>query len=256
MVLGYNVVSGSHVRIWNLLFDGPTGMVHAPTSADPKGEDVLLWLDAPDVQLFDSEVTGDLWHAGVYVTGADGDEIVGNYIHGNGDSSDPTQANEDQGIYWGDGSGLVAGNLITDNVSFGVQLYPGASGVRVQWNTIAANDKAGVVVGDTASQNTIANNIVADNQENGIRSSGLTGTGNLVQSNDVWGNGSGNLGQEADGLTLQNNQQLNPQFQSGSYAPSQNSPIIRRAGFEAVVEFPAGRRHHPWRPPPRRPSHR
>jgi parallel beta-helix repeat protein len=232
-ILGYNVLYGSHVQVWNMLFDGPTGSVDAPTSADPTGEDVMLWLTAPGIEIADSEIRNSLWHAGIYLTNADGDKLIGNYIHDNGNPNDPSQANLDHGIYWDDGNGgLIADNLITHNVAMGIQLYPSASNVTVDWNTIADNGKSGLIIAENSANNTIAHNIVANNSDNSIRSWSLTGTGNLVTNNIVWNNGNGNLGTQTDGLTLTANTQTNPDFLTGTYTPAAQSPATGQAGAD------------------------
>jgi parallel beta-helix repeat protein len=232
-ILGYNVLYGSHVQVWNMLFDGPTGSVDAPTSADPTGEDVMLWLTAPGIEIADSEIRNSLWHAGIYLTNADGDKLIGNYIHDNGNPNDPSQANLDHGIYWDDGNGgLIADNLITHNVAMGIQLYPSASNVTVDWNTIADNGKSGLIIAENSANNTIAHNIVANNSDNSIRSWSLTGTGNLVTNNIVWNNGNGNLGTKTDGLTLTANTQTNPDFLTGTYTPAAQSPATGQAGAD------------------------
>ncbi len=213
-ILGYNVLYGAHVRVWNLLFDGPTGNVGPNPSG---GEEVMLWLQAPDIQINDSEIRNAHWHAGIYVTGGNADKLIGNYIHDNGNRADPAQANLDHGIYWDSGNGgVIANNLIVHNLAHGIQLYPDAQGVNVEWNTIADNGKAGVMIAENAANNTVANNIVANNTENSIRSWSLTGTGNTAHDNIVWKNGTGNIGTEAEGLTLSHNTQTDPQFAGAS----------------------------------------
>jgi parallel beta-helix repeat protein len=246
-ILGYNVLYGSHVRVWNLFFDGPTGSVDAPTTIDPKGEEVMLWLTAPDIEVADSEVANSLWHAGIFLTNADGDKLVGNYIHDNGDSTDPTQANEDHGIYWDEGNGgLIADNTITHNLAMGIQLYPTASNVKVEWNTIAANGKSGVIVAEASTGNTITHNIVASNAQDGIRSFDLTGTNNTVTNNILWQN-TNSITTDTDGLTLTNNTQTNPGFTTGTYTLPTTSPATRLAGpqisnpSEVFAAGPAGK---------------
>jgi hypothetical protein len=226
-ILGYNVLYGAHVRVWNLLFDGPTGNVGPNPSG---GEEVMLWLQGSDIQINDSEIRNAHWHAGIYVTGGDGDKLIGNYIHDNGNRADPAQANLDHGIYWDSGNGgVIANNLIVHNLAHGIQLYPDAQGVNVEWNTIAANGKAGVMIAQNAANNTVANNIVANNTENSIRSWSLTGTGNTAHDNIVWQNGTGNIGTEADGLTLSHNTQTDPQL-AGNYSLLASSPANGIAG--------------------------
>lgn len=230
VLLGYSKLTGSYLRLEYLSFVGPTGAVDARTVENPVGEEVKVWMAGSHEEVAWCEVAGSLWHAGVYVTGS-GIQIVGNYIHDNGDFADPAQANLDHGIYWGAGSGgLIADNLIVHNVANGIQLYPDARDVTVAMNTIVENGKAGVIIGGDASDNTIVNNIVAFNAANSIRSSGLSGTGNVVENNLVWRNGSGNFGPEKSGLRLVHTIARNPRFVSpADFALRAGSPAIGQA---------------------------
>lgn len=229
-ILGYNVLYGAHVRVWNMLFDGPTGSVDTPTSTDPSGEEVMLWLTAPDIEIANSEIRNSLWHAGIYLTNADGDKLVGDYIHDNGNPDDPTQANLDHGIYWSGGNnGVIADNIITHNVAMGIQLYPDASNVTVNWNTIADNGKSGIIVAEGSADNTISHNLVFANADDGIRSWSLTGTHNIVTQNLIWNNAN-SITTDTDGLTLTNNSQADPQIIPGTYHITTNSPAVHTAG--------------------------
>jgi hypothetical protein len=192
-ILGYNVLQGAHVRVWNLDFAGPTGVM--PNEGT---QEVMIWMHANDQQVNDSEVSNSQWHAGIYVDNGDGDKIIGDWVHGNGAFSDSSQANEDQGIYWdastGTTPGVIADCLVQENYSFGIQLYPNAVGVDVEWNTIVANGTSsgggGIVVDSAASNNTIQNNIIASNTgHGGVFQGGVyTGSNNLIQNNDIYGN--------------------------------------------------------------------
>jgi parallel beta-helix repeat protein len=212
-ILGYNVVAASHVRLRNLVFQGPTGRVHPISSQYPTGEEVLLWFAGADDVLSGSDVGGGRWHAGIYVDGPGNVRLIGNFIHDNGDFSRPAQANVDHGIYWGSGrGGLIANNVISHNLANGIQLYPSGSGVTVEQNTIVGNGKSGVIVSGTTNHDTMVNNIVAENGDNSIRSFEPQGAHNLVENNLVWQNGNGNIGTEARGLRLLHNIAANPDF--------------------------------------------
>lgn len=230
-VLGYNKIEGSHLRILNLSFRGPTGPVDRRSTTDPTGQEVMVWIAGGDVELAGCDVVGSRWHAGIYVAGRGDVRIIANYVTDNGDFSDPAQANLDQGIYWGYGSGgLIADNVIAHNLADGIQLYPQASRIAVEQNTIVGNGKSGVIIANGSSGNVVANNIVEGNVENSIRSFDLTGSDNLVRNNLVWNNGSQNLGNDATGLTLTGNLQADPRFVSnGDYRPRADSPAIGRA---------------------------
>jgi parallel beta-helix repeat protein len=106
-------------------------------------------------------------------------------------------------VYWDSGSGRVADNLIEHNVAYGVHLYPDASGVVVEGNTIRNHGRDGIIVGDASSRNLIRGNVVSRNRL-GIRSYELTGAGNVVQDNEVRDNREGDL-RETSGLLLRGN---------------------------------------------------
>ena len=238
-ILGHLKITGSYLRFSGFLFDGPTGQVKEITTENPKGEEVEVAIDGDHDTISDSEIRGSDWHAGIFLSGADDVTIVGNYIHDNGDT-DPCcyrfQKNASHGIYFDSGSGVIANNVIEDNLARGVQLYPSPSHVLVAYNTIVHNGRAGVIVSNDAANNTIANNIVADNGDTGVRSNSLTGTGNLVINNLAWHNSHGNIGPMSDGLTLVDNIQAAPRFASPtSYRLRSGSPAIGAANPAYVV---------------------
>jgi hypothetical protein len=157
-----------------------------------------------------NEVRNDGWHAGLYIQAGSGITVVGNNIHGNGDGRYSDQRNEDHGIYWSAGSGVIAKNRIERNLAHGIQLYPNAAGVRVDHNVVSRNGKAGVMIAEGAAHNLVERNVITHNVDNSVRSYDLTGAGNVVTRNVIWANGSGNLGQDADGLKFSANVQSDP----------------------------------------------
>ena len=191
-ILGQVRVEGNHRRLCGLLFEGPTGPVPNGTASSKGGEDVQVWIMGDDVELSRSEVRGNRWHAGVYLYRALNARIVGNYVHDNGQFGKPAMANLDHGIYFESGSGLIADNLIEHNVAHGVQLYPEPSNVTVRNNTITGHGRAAIIFGERASANEVVDNVITGNHE-GIRTWELTGTGNVVRSNRIWGNANGNF---------------------------------------------------------------
>src|SRR5262249_40952996 len=140
--LGALKVSGSYNRISGFLFDGPSGPIPV------LGQEVLVWLNGDGDELDHSEVREAAWHAGVYVSSAEDFSIDHDYIHDNG-----VNYNLDHGIYVGSGSGSIENNLIANNLTWGVQLYPEARRVTVNHNTIVGNGRGGVIVGDEAAEN-------------------------------------------------------------------------------------------------------
>jgi hypothetical protein len=191
-ILGQVRVEGDHRRLCGLLFEGPTGPVPNGTASSKGGEDVQVWIMGDGVELSRSEVRGNRWHAGVYLYEARQARVVGNYVHDNGQFGNPAMANLDHGIYFESGSGLVADNLIEHNVAHGVQLYPEPANVTVRSNTITANGRAAIIFGEQASANEIVGNVITGNHE-GIRTWELTGAGNVVRDNRLWGNRNGNF---------------------------------------------------------------
>lgn len=233
-LLGAVRISASHVRIADLVLDGPTGSVQEPTDENPRGEQVQLAIDAAgeqieDIWIYDSEIRNSDWHAGIFITNATDVRIVGNYIHGNGDAEDPGQENLSHGVYWASGSGLIANNVIEGNLARGVQLFPDPSGVTVTHNTIVENGKAGVQVAKYASSNTITNNIVAFNGDIGIRTDSLSGGDNVAADNLMWDNTG--LVEDSDGeLTITGTIAEPPGFAAGGgYELAEDSAAVDRA---------------------------
>jgi hypothetical protein len=191
-------LEGDHLRVRRFVFDGPTGRVLESTDENPGGEDVQLWIRGTDAVVADSEVRDNLWHAGIYVS-ADGAKLLRNYVHDNGDRSDPDRSNLDHGIYWASGDGGVASdNLIVRNVAFGLHLYPEPSDVRVVQNTLAANGRAGLIVAEETTGTEVVNNIIAFNGSP-ILDFDLSGSENLVVNNLFWSNGKVPLASPARG---------------------------------------------------------
>ncbi len=231
-ILGHVRISADHQTLNYMLFDGPTGPVKPASAENPDGEQVQVSIYGPavdGVEISDSEIRNSGWHAGIYAATANGVRIVRNYIHDNGDFNDPSQANMSHGIYFSAGSGLIANNLIEHNVARGIQLYTNPHDVTIANNTVVSNGKAGIQFA-AQTQNSIAvNNLVAYNGLYGIRSAELTGSGNVVEGNLVWGNGNHDLA-PADGLALAGNLEQDPGFGAfGNYRPRPGSAAIDRA---------------------------
>jgi hypothetical protein len=234
-ILGYTRVTGSHLRLSGLLFDGPTGPVLPKTAANPKGEEVeVSVMYGTDVEISGSEVRDNAWHAGLYVWDATNVRLIGNHIHDNGDRTRPDQANLDHGIYWCSGSGLVANNVVDHNLAYGVHLYPDTADVTVTQNTIVHSGRGGVIVADRSARNRILNNVVAYNGSYGIRGYELTGSGNVADHNLLWQNGSENF--SGAGIALSDNVVSDPRFRSDDdLRPAPSSPAIDGAGPVATM---------------------
>ncbi len=220
VILGYIRVTGSHLHLDSLLFDGPTGAIVAKTSENPGGEQVQVSIMyGTDVELSNSEVRDNAWHAGVFVSNATGIRVVSNYIHNNGDYA--TGANLDHGVYWCSGSGIVAYNRIENNVAWGVHLYPTSTDVTVTRNTVTGNDRGGVIVARDSSGSKVFKNIVANNEEYGIRGYYLTGADNAATDNITWNNDQNTAG---SGIAFSNNIVANPDSLSSSVLASYGAP--------------------------------
>ena len=195
-------VSGSHLRLLRLLFEGPTGAVRRPSPDNPRGEEVPLAIYGNDVTIAASEIRGSAWHAGIYSTAsrARGSSQTTSMTT----AIDPTQHRRTSttASTGAASAGVVANNVVTRNLARGIQLYPNAMHVEVIHNTIVRNGRAGVQLGGKASHNEITNNIIAANGDAGIRSHALTGVGNRGARNLLWRNGGDEDGPRPAGVEL------------------------------------------------------
>ncbi|MEJ7860755.1 MAG: right-handed parallel beta-helix repeat-containing protein [Pyrinomonadaceae bacterium] len=247
-ILGYFPIGGNNIVISGLLFDGPTGLVDTNPGANPPippREVSLIVIYGDNVEINHCEIRNSLAEAGIYLLGAYNARIIGNYIHDNGRFGNANTAYMDHGIYFGSGSGLIANNIIEYNWSYGIQLYPSASNVIVQQNTIIKNVQSGVIIDNCApvgcapqpTNNLVVNNIIAFNKVHAFQSSvRLTGaTGNVIKNNLFWGNEAGDIPSDerlTRGLTYvnQNNNIADPRFVAASnYRLQFNSPAIDAA---------------------------
>jgi hypothetical protein len=186
-------IAGNFRHFCGLLFDGPTGPTADPAPADdPDREQDKIYIDGDDVEISNSEVRGSRWHSGIYLAGAERARLINNYIHDNGRFGDPSHANLDHGIYFGEGSGLVEGNRIEHNVAHAIQLYPRAHDVTVRNNVMTGHGRAAVMIAENATNNTVVDNQIYGNRK-GVQGFQLQGRGNVVRSNRLWDNREGNL---------------------------------------------------------------
>jgi hypothetical protein len=183
--------------------------------------------------------------SGVYLEGADGATVVGNWIHDNG-----THWNLDHGVYWLSGANsLLASNIVQDNYANGIKVGPDAQSVLVTENTVVGNGRSGVIVsGDTqtvSNNNTVANNILANNGTDSTGGYGLrdyweskVGTGNRAYRNLIWGNSNGPTLLSAGGLSVTGSLLVDPLFVSlglGDFHLSLLSPAVDAADPAYVV---------------------
>lgn len=214
-LLGNNVITGSYVIVENLVFSGPTGPIS--DRARQPHQEYVLGIRGNFVTIRDSEVRNGVWHAGIY--------ILGNYarishcwVHDNGAWSDPRESNVDHGIYFGGGEGgVITGNVINHNLSYGVQIYPSAVDVAVTGNVILGNGTmhssghgGGILLGGRARDVTIADNVIAFNDGSDIRTgSSYHGTGNVATGNISYGNATA-AWSGAGGISLHGNNSSDP----------------------------------------------
>jgi len=246
-ILGALFLDGDNLILSGLLFDGPTGRVTTQTTENPNGEQSQLFIEgANNVEVSHCVIRNNGYHAGIFLANAYNARIIGNYIHDNGRFGNPAGANLDHGIYFASGSGLIANNLIEHNYAWGVHLYPSASNVTVQQNTIIKNGRSGVIIDNDCetpgcspqpTNNLVVNNIIAFNKHHAFQSSiRLTGaTGNVIKNNLFWGNEAGDIPTDERlrrGLTYvnQNNNIADPRFVAASnYRLQSGSPAIDAA---------------------------
>lgn len=217
MILGHFKITGSHLNFKGFLFNGPTGDVggNAGCTEHP-GENVLVRIAGSNVTITNSEVRNSYGNAGIYVSstsGAEGIEINRNWIHDNGGFGvcGTTLENGQHGIYWHRGEGRIYDNVIEHNWTRGVQLYSDAHDVRVEYNHIVWNGRAGVIQGGSSSDNVVSDNIVAGNAWNG--QCGIydyNGAALLVTRNVLWHNHEDNTC--GDGMTRSANITADPLF--------------------------------------------
>ena len=211
-ILGWVRLKGSYMRLTGLSFDGPTGPVQPPTSANPSGEQVQVAVYGANVEIDHSVIQDSLWHAGVYVSGAESLRLVANLIRNNGDRTDSDQFFQSHGIYFSSGSGLIANNVIEDNLARGIQLYKDPHDVVIKQNTIVGNGKAGIFFGSNTKDSVAVNNIVAYNGDIGIRGYSLSGSGNVARNNLGFANTAGDFKGVDGKLALDGNFSADPLF--------------------------------------------
>ena len=183
----------------------------------------------------------------IYVAGANHDEIFRNRILGAsmsgiyvGDESDPRSKSAssaitsvatertrlDHGIYLGHvRGGVVANNVVIENMAIGVKVAPEANAITVTQNTVVANGRAGISIGGeeswSSNDNVVVNNIVAFNREwESGRTGSTIGHGNLALRNLVFGNGGGPFWFSGGGMAEQQSIRANPRFLADGTAGS------------------------------------
>ena len=162
----------------------------------------------------------------IYESAASGNQVLGNYIGINA-AGTATLTNQQMGVYlWNTpnnvigGTAFDAGNVVSGNTWHGIYAWgPNASGNLIQGNTVGLDvnrafaipngdslTRSGIAI-SSASGNTIggtasgAENVISGNTGRGIIISGVDATGNLIQSNAIYANGSIGIDLAIDGVT-------------------------------------------------------
>jgi len=114
-----------------------------------------------------------------------------NYITYNGRLNANNQL--DHGLYLCGDSEIVTYNVITHNASYGIQVAGGStvSRIKIYNNVLAFNGVSGIVLWLNIVNADIKNNIFYKNATFGIRTSGATGSGNMIDYNLFYGNSNG-----------------------------------------------------------------
>jgi Right handed beta helix region len=229
-------LSGNHLRLKNLV----VGRNSAYSVADDR------CTGDPNVTIYgtDNQVSGveirDSNMSGLYASGADRAMIIRNWIHDNG-----THPGLDHGIYFGSGDGgVIADNVIDSNAGFGIQMYPHPVGQIVAHNTVVRSARAGIIL--SGSQDiVVANNIVAWNTREGIRTHGEGCAGCSAVKNLLFRNSADYYLPKP--LSVISTVRANPRFVDAgrdNYRLRANSPAIDAAaeGYGPPRDFDGRRR--------------
>ena len=212
---GFVSVTAERTTLQHLTFRGPTGRINPSAANNPYGEEVQVALLADRITFADNEVTGNAYHAGVFLRNSRGTQVLRNHIHDNGLHSEL-----DHGIYWESGSGTIAGNLIERNAAYGIHLHPAPDGVAITGNTIRANGNSAIILSEATANTTITHNVIYGNADSAIETNALTGGANTAAANIVWDNAEGPL--EAPGL-----QETGPLIELPLFAPDLGTARLR-----------------------------
>jgi chitodextrinase len=235
-------LSGNYERLTNVIVDKNVGWSTFDNVCD----------GGPSVNVFglNDTVSGveirNSAMSGLYLEGADGASIMGNWIHNNG-----THWNLDHGIYWCSGANSVAAdNIVQDNYANGIKVGPNAQSVLVTENTVEGNGRSGIIVsGDTtykSNNNTIADNILTWNGVGtgggyGLRTyweSAGVGTGNQAIRNLMYGNTTANLWIDGGGMSESGSIFQDPLFvnrAAGDFHVLTGSPAVDSANSSYAV---------------------
>jgi hypothetical protein len=245
VITGRLKIEGSFFCVTGFRFEGGT-----PANMDG----VLIYPSgAHQIEIFRNTIVKAAM-SGIYV-GDDGNpsgevSIIGNDIRGNG-----THEKFDHGVYVGHlNQGLISNNLVVGNRALGLNIAPDANDVTVTQNTVVSNGTSGIIVGGyggwSSNNNVVANNVVALNDEWGIRSywEDSIGRANLAVRNLVFANRAGGYWFPRGGMVEKQSIAANPRFVAPrNYRLRARSPAINRAipAFSMKFDFAGRRRSAP-----------
>ena len=208
-------IDGSYFRLTNIVAEGPTCGTWGASSQ--QGDNMILMTPGltHHVEVSNSEVFHDGWHAGVSA-GGDDIWILNNYIHDNGGFNDSGQLNTSHGIYYHDGTrGVVANNILEHNRAKGLSARFSANHILVINNTVVGNGRSGLDIAENTNNWLFANNVVMNNGNvndgEGINTSGSAGGATNVEINNIfWNNGSSGSSNWDSNSTVTNNVVADP----------------------------------------------
>jgi parallel beta-helix repeat protein len=187
-VQGRIYILTDRVKISNLNLDGRnSGGLPSPTIS---GDDAVI----QDNDITNGHTKGSCVHPTSYNgLSPEGVVILRNRIH---DCGELPATNFDHGIYFNAKAGVIASNVIYDNASQGIVLYPAGSGTVVTSNTIDGNGE-GIAFGgdgwDHSDFNLVTQNIVSNSKLRWNVEAyweGPAGMLNLTASNCLWASNS------------------------------------------------------------------
>ncbi len=231
LIQGRMTMSGSYIRLTNVIVDGPTGDVSGP---GPNGEAITIILTGSHLELSNSEVRFDQWHAGVGADAALDYRIINNYIHDNGGylgdySTSDAQWNTSHGIYNSPSSyGLVANNVLEHNDAKGLSARHDANHIIFANNTVVGNGRFGVDAAENTYDWVFANNILLNNGTikggGGIHTDGTGGLTYVEINNIFWNNGTSGTDTWDNNATVINNIVANPLLVNPAVATDHQNP--------------------------------
>lgn len=249
-------IDGSYFRLTNIVAEGPTCGTWG--AASQQGDNMILMTPGltHHVEVSNSEVYHDGWHAGVSA-GGDDIWILNNYIHDNGGFNDTSQVNTSHGIYYHDGTrGVVANNILEHNRAKGLSARFSANNILVINNTVVGNGRSGLDIAENTHDWLFANNIVMNNGNVndgvGINTGGSAGGATNIEINNIfWNNGTSGTSNWDSNATVTNNVVADPllvnpassipstthQAYSNDYRLQSGSPAIDFASVAYALPF-------------------